>query len=77
MSKMEIQKVINNNSINPLSPISVDPSGCSKLVPSKLTFLKSNQIVTKYVQEGNVRSNPITEMTNKNTNFMAYDTCET
>lgn len=55
MSKMEIQKVINNNTINPLSPTSVDLTGCGKIVPGKFTFLKSNQLITTYVQQGNVR----------------------
>ena len=55
MPDIEIQKVLNNNSINPLSPTSVGLSGCGKLGPDHFTFLKSNQLITKYVKKGNVR----------------------
>lgn len=52
---MEIQKLINNNTANPLSPKSVNLGNCGKLVPGKFTFLQPNQLITKYVKKGNVR----------------------
>jgi hypothetical protein len=77
MSRMENQKVINLNSINPLSPTLVNPSGCSKIIPHKSTFLKTNQIITKYAQEGNVRYHQTNEMGNYESDFVAYEACET
>ena len=59
---MEIRKLTNNNSPNPLSPTAADPANWGKLVPGKFTFLKPNQLITKYVKKGNVRENIMTEV---------------
>jgi hypothetical protein len=73
---MEIQKLINCNTPNPLSPTSVDPSRCGKLAPDKFTFLKSNQIITKYVQMGNVQYNPMSQINCQGDVDNAYNACE-
>ena len=51
---METHKIINNNTINSKHNYSYTKSPCSRLVASKQTFLKSNQLITKYVKQGNV-----------------------
>lgn len=47
---MENLKIINNNTQNPLSPSASCVGMCGKIVPGKFTFLKSNQLITKYAQ---------------------------
>lgn len=55
---MEFKRIINCNT--PAAHCSLDAvqsSQCSKLAPNKNTFLKSNQLITKYVMKGNVEEN--------------------
>ena len=51
-------KIINNNSPDPFA---CAPVGSFKRInPDKFTFLKSNQLIPSYVNEGNVEENPQT-----------------
>lgn len=53
---MENQKVININKFNNDSAkYELARKLCGKIIPAKLTFLNSNQLITKYVKKGNVR----------------------
>ena len=48
--------MINNNSPDNLSPGMV-LGHFKRINPDKFTFLKSNQLVTSYLQKGNVKEN--------------------
>ena len=70
---MENQKVININKFNNDSAKYEQARKlCGKIIPAKLTFLNSNQLITKYVKKGNVRQNLLSPSDNPSKSMTAY-----
>ena len=75
---MENHKLINNNTVDPKLNSSSASSPCCRLATGKQTFLKSNQLITKYVKQGNVKENSSTihaNTTKSEDAYVRYELC--
>lgn len=60
---MEKTMVINNNN-HSFHQMEAEVCKNTKLIPDKFTFLKSNQLITRYIKKGNVIENILRKTVN-------------
>lgn len=75
---MENHKLINNNTVDPKLNSNSSSTPCCRLATGKQTFLKSNQLITKYVKQGNVKENSSTIHSNTTKSedaYVGYELC--